>query len=56
MYSAAGTNGIHSKNRLQRLFRDAQTLRHHGFVNESRFETVGQVAMGLPPELGFVAL
>ena len=56
MYSAAGTSGIHSRNRLQRLFRDAQTLRHHGFVNESRFETVGQVAMGLPPELGFVAL
>lgn len=56
MYSAAGTTGIHSRNRLQRLFRDAQTLRHHGFVNESRFETVGQVAMGLPPELGFVAL
>jgi alkylation response protein AidB-like acyl-CoA dehydrogenase len=56
VYSAAGTTGIHKRNRLERLFRDAQVLRHHGFVSESRYETVGQVWMGLPPELGFVAL
>jgi indole-3-acetate monooxygenase len=56
MYSCAGTSGIFKRNRLERLFRDVQVLRHHGFVNESRFETVGQVWMGLPPELGFVAL
>jgi alkylation response protein AidB-like acyl-CoA dehydrogenase len=56
MYSAAGTTGIFKRNRLERLFRDVQVLRQHGFVNESRFETVGQVSMGLAPELGFVAL
>ncbi len=26
------------------------------FVSEGRFETVGQVELGLPPDLGFVAL
>jgi hypothetical protein len=31
-------------------------LRQQGFVSESRFETVGHVALGLPPDLGFVAL
>lgn len=56
MYSVAGTTGIFKRNRLERLFRDMQVLRQHGFVNESRFETVGQVRMGLAPELGFVAL
>lgn len=56
VYSCAGTTGIFKRNRLEQLFRDAQVLRQHGFVNESRFETVGQVWMGLAPELGFVAL
>jgi alkylation response protein AidB-like acyl-CoA dehydrogenase len=56
MYSASGTSGVYKRNRLEQLFRDAQVLRQHGFVAESRFETVGQVAFGLAPELGFVAL
>ena len=56
MYSVSGTTGIYKRNRLERLHRDAQVLRQHGFVSESRFETVGQVWMGLAPELGFVAL
>ena len=56
MYSAAGTTGIYKRHRLERLFRDMQVLRQHGFVSETRFETVGQVWMGLAPELGFVAL
>jgi hypothetical protein len=29
-------------------------LRQHGFVSESRYETVGQVYLGLPPDLGFL--
>jgi alkylation response protein AidB-like acyl-CoA dehydrogenase len=56
MYSVSGTTGIYKRNRLERFHRDAQVLRQHGFVSESRFETVGQVWMGLAPELGFVAL
>lgn len=56
MYSAAGSTGIYKRHRLERLFRDAQVVRQHGFVSDTRYETVGQVAMGLAPELGFVAL
>jgi alkylation response protein AidB-like acyl-CoA dehydrogenase len=55
MHRAAGTSGIYSRSRLERHFRDAQTLRHHGFVCEMRLETVGQVYLGVEPEFGFVA-
>lgn len=56
MYSTAGTSAIYRRSRLERLFRDAQVLRQHGFLNDSRYETAGQVLLGLPPDLGFVAL
>ena len=32
---------------LEPHFRDLQTLRHHGFASESRYETAGQVHVGL---------
>jgi alkylation response protein AidB-like acyl-CoA dehydrogenase len=55
MHRMAGTNGIYERSQLERHFRDAQTLRHHGFLSESRLETVGQVYLGVEPEFGFVA-
>jgi indole-3-acetate monooxygenase len=55
MHRMGGTNGIYERSRLERHFRDAQTVRHHGFLSESRFETVGQVYLGVEPEFGFVA-
>jgi alkylation response protein AidB-like acyl-CoA dehydrogenase len=55
MHRMGGTNGIYARNRLERHFRDAQTVRHHGFVSDSRLETVGQVYLGVPPEFPFVA-
>jgi alkylation response protein AidB-like acyl-CoA dehydrogenase len=54
MHRMGGTNGIYARNRLERHFRDAQTVRHHGFVSDSRLETVGQVYLGVPPEFPFV--
>jgi alkylation response protein AidB-like acyl-CoA dehydrogenase len=51
MYSVAGTTGIYTKHPLERHFRDLQVLRQHGFVSDSRFETVGQVYLALPPDL-----
>jgi hypothetical protein len=36
--------------------RDVQTIRHHGFCSEGRYETAGQVYLGVEPEFGFVAL
>jgi alkylation response protein AidB-like acyl-CoA dehydrogenase len=56
MHGAAGTTGIYERSPLERHFRDAHTLRHHGFVAESRLEAVGQVYLGVAPEFGLVAL
>jgi alkylation response protein AidB-like acyl-CoA dehydrogenase len=55
MHRMGGTNGVYTRCRLERHFRDAQTVRHHGFVSDSRLETVGQVFLGVAPEFPFVA-
>ena len=55
MHRMGGSSGIYERSRLARHFRDAQTVRHHGFLSESRFETVGQVYLGVEPEFGCVA-
>ena len=55
MHRAAGTSGVYVTSRLERHFRDIQTIRHHAFAAESRLETVGQVYLGVPPEFGLVA-
>ena len=55
MYSAAGTTGIYTKNRLANYFADAQVIRQHGFANDSRYETAAQVYLGLPPDLPVLA-
>jgi alkylation response protein AidB-like acyl-CoA dehydrogenase len=56
MYSVAGTSGIYTRNPLERHFRDMQVLKQHGFASENRYETVGQVYLGLPPEFTAVEL
>jgi alkylation response protein AidB-like acyl-CoA dehydrogenase len=55
MHRVAGSSGIYAKSPLERHFRDAQTLRHHGLVSENRFEAVGQVYCGVEPEFVLVA-
>ena len=55
MHRIAGTTGIYAKNPLEHIIRDAQTLRHHGFMSENRFEAVGQVYLGLEPEFMLLA-
>jgi alkylation response protein AidB-like acyl-CoA dehydrogenase len=55
MHRMGGTHGIYARSPLERHFRDAQTVRHHGFLSEARLETVGQVYLGVEPEFGFVA-
>jgi alkylation response protein AidB-like acyl-CoA dehydrogenase len=54
VYTASGTSGIYMKNKLAHYFTDAQVLRQHGFMNESRYETAAQVYMGLPPDLPII--
>ena len=40
---AAGTAATNKTNPLERISRDIETLRHHGFINESRYASVAQV-------------
>jgi len=51
MYSLGGTSGIYLSNALSRYFTDANVIRQHGFSNESRYETAGQVYFDLSPDL-----
>jgi alkylation response protein AidB-like acyl-CoA dehydrogenase len=55
MHRLAGTTGIYARSPLERHLRDALTIRHHGFLSENRFETVGQVYLGVAPEFALVA-
>jgi alkylation response protein AidB-like acyl-CoA dehydrogenase len=52
--ATAGTTAVYQRNAMERHFRDIETLRHHGFVSASRYETAGQVYLGLPPDLSLV--
>jgi hypothetical protein len=55
MHRMGGSSGVYARSRLERHFRDAQTVRHHGFLCESRLETVGQVYLGVEPDFPMVA-
>lgn len=55
MYRVAGTSGVYTQSPLERAFRDVQVLRHHAFGAETRYETVGQVYWGLPPDFPVLA-
>jgi alkylation response protein AidB-like acyl-CoA dehydrogenase len=50
----SGTSGIYKTSPLERAFRDIHTLRHHGFVSESRYGTYSQVVLGLKPDFPLV--
>jgi alkylation response protein AidB-like acyl-CoA dehydrogenase len=56
MHGLAGTSGIYARSPLERHFRDAHTVRHHGFVAESRLEAVGQVYLGAALDFPLLAL
>ena len=47
--------GIHARNPLEHCFRDVLVVRHHAFGAETRYETVGQVYLGLPPDFPTLA-
>jgi len=55
MYNAAGTTGIYTRSPLERHFRDMEVLKQHGFASENRWETAGQVYLGLQPDFALVA-
>lgn len=54
MYSAAGSTAIYTRNKIAHYFTDAQVLKQHGFVNDSRYETAAQIYFGLRSDLPLV--
>jgi indole-3-acetate monooxygenase len=54
MFTSGGASAVFDNHPLQKLFRDAQVIRQHGFVCATRYETYGQVALGLEPDLPFL--
>ena len=48
--TVAGTSGIYARSPMERAFRDIHTVRHHGWVSESRYGTYSQVVLGLEPD------
>lgn len=54
MYSAAGSTAIYTRSKIAHYFTDAQVLKQHGFVNDSRYETAAQIYFGLPSDLPLV--
>jgi alkylation response protein AidB-like acyl-CoA dehydrogenase len=56
VHAAAGTTGIRNENQLQRHFRDVHTVTQHGFASASRYESAGQVLLGLPHDWPFFGL
>src|SRR6185295_9037366 len=54
MFTSAGSSAVFTRSPLERLFRDAQVIRQHGFVASSRYETVAQIMLGLEPDLPLI--
>ena len=50
MFTAGGSSAVFTTHALERLFRDANVLRQHGFGCVQRYETCGQVLLGLEPD------
>lgn len=55
VHAAAGATAIRREHAFQRHFRDAHVITQHAFICASRYESVGQVLLGLEPEWGFFA-
>ena len=54
MFTSGGSSSVFTRHPLERLFRDSQVIRQHGFVAASRYETAAQVMLGLEPDLPLV--
>jgi alkylation response protein AidB-like acyl-CoA dehydrogenase len=56
MHAASGASGIRNERRFQRHFRDVHTITQHGFISASRYESAGQLLLGLNTDWPFFAL
>lgn len=56
VHAASGTSGIRNTHQFQRHFRDAHTITQHGFISASRYESAGQLLLGLESDWPFFTL
>jgi alkylation response protein AidB-like acyl-CoA dehydrogenase len=56
VHAAAGTTGIRTEHPFERHFRDVHTITQHGYVSASRYESTGQLLLGLKSDWPFFAL
>ena len=56
VHAAAGASGIRDEYPFQQYFRDAHTITQHAFICASRYESVGQLLLGVPVEWPFFTL
>jgi alkylation response protein AidB-like acyl-CoA dehydrogenase len=54
MLTSGGSSAVFDSHPLQKIFRDAQVIRQHGFVCPARFENFGQVALGVEPDFPLI--
>jgi alkylation response protein AidB-like acyl-CoA dehydrogenase len=54
MFASAGSSSVYTRHPMERLFRDAQVVRQHGFVSASRYESAAQVFLGLESDLPLI--
>ena len=47
MFQVAGTSGFQDDSPLQRHFRDIQVLKQHAYASEARYQSFGEVFLGL---------
>jgi len=53
VHAAAGASAIRNEQQFQKYFRDVHVITQHAFVGAARFESAGQVMLGLEPEWPF---
>ncbi len=56
VHEAAGTSGIRLEHGFERHHRDIHVLTQHGDKSPSRYEDVGKMMFGLPPNILFLRL
>ncbi|AKJ27446.1 acyl-CoA dehydrogenase family protein [Caldimonas brevitalea] len=55
VHEVAGTSAIRETQRFQRYFRDVHSVTQHAFGSTARYESVGRLLFGLPPDWTFFA-
>jgi hypothetical protein len=55
VHEVAGSSAIRNSQPFAGHFRNVHTVTQHAFTSVSRYESVGQLMLGLPPEWPFFA-